>query len=412
MKKISCLCGLLILLSGVQVMGESRVIKSAEEAVRFGLENSPEIEMQALLLAGQRELPKKIGSLSDPKIGLRLNGSPSKMSSHSVDQKRVYINQSFPFIGELSRKRKMAESRVLAAEISFLMVRNKVVLEIQQLYFQLIRNRDLHLIAEKNKKILENLISIADIKYRSGKTLQANVLKARVSKSKIDEKILQLKHTKVLLTQELRRAIGISPEDKMDLVLDYPALLTFPSGDQIGRLVSETLAVRHAKAMQKSSAGAVNVEKDRFLPDFSAQLEYWDNSGMANQMGGQVAMTVPWLNTKNAASLKSSEAVRDAGSQNVLGQKNKTRSVLLTLISELETVDATMQLYESHLLKDAMLSLSSFQHAFEVDKASFLDYFEAEKTLFSLDLDFANLQSRSHALRAKLNAQFEKGGRL
>jgi outer membrane protein TolC len=83
--------------------------------------------------------------------------------------------------------------------------------------------------------------------------------------------------------------------------------------------------------------------------------------------------------------------------------------MLVSLVSDINTIHKKVLLYERQLLKDARLSLSNFQKSYEVDKASFIDYFEAEQTVFQLEKKYAILKNRYFTQLSALKWQFEKG---
>ena len=60
-------------------------------------------------------------------------------------------------------------------------------------------------------------------------------------------------------------------------------------------------------------------------------------------------------------------------------------------------------------MKDARLSLTNFQQSYETNKATFIDYFESEQTVFKLEMDYAKLKNNYFTQLAKLNSLFEKG---
>ncbi|MBT6121551.1 TolC family protein [bacterium] len=405
-KFLFCIC---ILISGNVLVAATLSVKSVGDAVSYGLKNNPMINVQYQVLQATRNLPEKMGSLSDLKLGLRLNGMPAKDPGYFYDQKRIFLNQSFPFPGELGRKYELGMKSVSVSGLDVLMVKNNVVLSIKSLYYNLVLNKELITITENNAKIIENIINITDIKYRSGKTLQANILKAKVSKGKVEEKILQLTHQKVMLVEELKKWLGVSDTDFLSIDFVYPKFMESTISSANAEIVSDTLMVRKAIAVKDRSDQLVLVEKDRYLPDFSAQVDYWDNSGMDNQYGAQLAMTLPWFNSRNSASVNEADSLSEANRSQVIENQHNMKRILVTLLSDLKTTQKMVRLYEDEILKNAELSLSSFQNAFEVDKASFLDYFESEKTLFSLEMDYAKLVNRTHIIHAKLNSFFEKG---
>ena len=407
-KQIIQICiGIMVL--GTATLASEVTVGSVDEAILLGLQSNPEFQAQLNVLRSKETLPKKLGSLSDPKIGIRLNGTPAKNSDYTFDQKRYFVNQSFPFLGELGRKKQLGEKEIELSRIDLELSRNKVSLMIQKVYFGLVLNEKLTEITQKNNQILENIINIADIKYQSGKTLQANVLKAKVSKGKLEEQLLQLSHQKVKLTEELKKWLGIPSGDALHLTLQYPKK-SVPRITAVNQdVVSKSLMVQKTVAMKDKADQMVIIQKDRYLPNFMAQVEVWDNSGMDNQYGGQLAMSIPWFNGKNDASVKEAEAMSLSKDQLRQNRLNDISQRLTTWLSDLKTTQDTLKLYETNILKNAELSLSSFQKAFEVDKASFLDYFESEKTLYALEMRYAKLINKKHVIHAQINALFAKG---
>ncbi|MCP4049594.1 MAG: TolC family protein [bacterium] len=165
-----------VFIFGTASFGSEFSIRSVDNAIQLGLQYNPEFQAQLNILKSKEMLPEKLGSLSDPNMGVRLNGTPAKNSDYSFDQKRYFVNQSFPFFGEPGRKKRLGEKELDLAIIDVELTRNNVSLMIQKVYFGLVLNQELTEITKKNNQILENIINIADIKYQSGKTLQAHVL--------------------------------------------------------------------------------------------------------------------------------------------------------------------------------------------------------------------------------------------
>ncbi|MCP3943700.1 MAG: TolC family protein [Desulfobacteraceae bacterium] len=227
----------------------------------------------------------------------------------------------------------------------------------------------------------------------------------------MEEQLLQLSHQKVQLSEKLRKWIGISVNDSLNLTLQYPEKEPSAITTVNQEVVSYSLMVQKAQAMKDKADQMVLVEKDRYLPDFTAQVEFWDNAGMDNQYGAQLAMSIPWFNGKNDASIKEAEAMSRSRDQLRKNSINAISQLLTTMLSDLKTTQAKIKLYETDILKNAELSLSSFQKAFEVDKASFLDYFESKKTLYTLEMQHAKLVNKRHVLHTQINAFFAKGAK-
>lgn len=408
--KIVVAIGCLVLMGSGELIASPVTVSTVDDAVQYGLSHNPFLKAQKYKLNASRELPTKLGSLADPKIGIRLNGSPAKNSSYDVDQKRYFIGQSFPFLGELGRKQQLGKIRTSLEELNYAMSENKLVFQIEKTYYNLVLTKSLIRITEKNRDILTKMVNIADVKYQSGSGLQGNVLKAEVTKDKLDEQLLNLKHREVQLDATFSQLLGIAPSENMAVSLNYTAEIESITSTPNQDWVNTTLHVRKASIAKDVSDHKKRIEEDRYLPNFSAQVEYWDNSGMDNQYGGQIGMTFPWLNGKNAAATKEAKWMALSSFELRKNSENVNAAQLKSLVSEINTTVKTIQLYEDSLLKNAELSLNSFQKAYEVDQVSFIDYFESEKMLFGIEMDYERLLNRYHTLQSILKSYYEKGG--
>ena len=163
-----------------QVIATTVTFNSIEAMAHYGVQQNEQLKAQYFQWASSKELSQKLGSLSDPMVGVRLNGGPAKNSNYTVDQKRYLLNQSFPFWGELSHLKVLGNSKATVDYIEYLLTQNKIIFSIESLAYKLILNNELIYIAKKNKGILTQVANIADVKYQSGLGIQANVLKAHV----------------------------------------------------------------------------------------------------------------------------------------------------------------------------------------------------------------------------------------
>jgi cobalt-zinc-cadmium efflux system outer membrane protein len=403
------LAGLFVLIGLSQsILASEIVFQSTQELVEYGIRHNAQLQSKHALWKAALEQPNALGSLPDPMVGVRLNGSPSKTDGASFDQKRYVASQSFPFFGELSHLNQLGKGKAESAYLAYLQEKNQLTLSILRTVYSYYLNEELISITNKNKAVLDNLINIADVKYQAGLGLQANVLKAKVAKDKFEEELLSLSHQKTVILESLKQLLNVSTAS-ITLQSTYPNKQSLAFDTAIDRWVNDTLTVKQAKAMLTISNSKLIVEKDRYLPNFSAQIEYWDNAAMDNQYGGQIMMTVPWFNSKNSASVDEAKHQKQASVASLEDMKSKVRAGLTTLVSEIQTTDKTLQLYDDSLLKHARLALSNFQKAFEVDKASFIDYFEAEQTVFQLEKHYAMQKNRYFTALATLTWQFEKG---
>lgn len=396
---------IILSLSG-QLSASEHTFNSVEDLVVYGLKNNTELQAQQHKWEAAGQLPKKLSRLSDPMVGVRLNGNPAKNPAYTVDQKRYIIQQTFPFSLGLKQLGKTKEA---TAYLNYLIERNNLIISIQNTYYQLILNQDLVRIIEKNKAIMTRMFGIADVKYQSGQGLQANVIKTQIALSKLDEQYIWLRHQKIKLNEALKQRLSLPFDSIVTVPLNYSLPVKTISTSPTPKWLENALSVKKSKSISEEAKKQLSVEKSRYLPKVSAQLEYWDNSGMEDQTAGQVMMSIPWITGKNLAAVREAKQLKlakDATNQDV---ESDVMRQLTSLVSEINATAEILKLYETRLLRDAALSFSNYSQAFEVDKASFIDYFDAEKTLFEIEKDYAVLKNQYHRKLIELKWQFEEG---
>lgn len=407
-KRIGTLCLLILIGMSQSLLSNEIRFQSTNDIIKFGLEHNAQLKSKKKLWEAEQKQSAILSGLPDPQIGIRLNGAPSNTDGASFDQKRFIASQSFPFFGERTRLVKLGEKHAELAYYDYVKEKNELTQSILNTLYDYYLTNELMGITQKNKVVLDSMINIADVKYRSGSGLQANVLKAKVLKGKYEERYLFLAHEKTLLLESLKSLLNIS-EGALSFDGSYPGEIELGENPDIENWVTNTLVMKQESLRLNMIQHKVNVEKDRFLPDFTARIEYWDNVAIKNQVSGQFMMTFPWLNSKNTSVVKRAKDMELSSIELLKDTKSTVRSLLITLVSDIQTTSTTLRMYDESVLKDARLALSNFQKAFEVGNASFSDYVESEQTLFELEENYAKLKNRYFTQLATLMWQFEEG---
>jgi outer membrane protein TolC len=393
-----------------KITASEQHIESVESAIEIGLKRNPELQSKLDELHAARLRPKISGGRPDPIVSIRLNGIPSKMHGHTFDQNRFAITQSIPFFGTLGHKKHQANTEIKLLKTHVTQLQNAIRLAIEKTYFNLVLNYELTQIASQNRQIIDNMIAITDIKYQSGTSLEANILKATVSKGKIDAQLYQLAHEKVMLIAHLKKWIGIPADTTMNLSLQYPSASYLNANKVSTRDITHTIQYIKAHLSEETVHQDLVIAKDRYRPNLIAQVELWDSPGVKNQYAGHLAMNIPWFNHTHHASIKTAQLRERAAIKSTHNQINSIHQTLTTKLSELNTALKLITLYETSLLKHAQQSVRRFQHAFEVNNATFIDYFESEMTYHALAINYAKYRNNAYTTRAEINAMFENRG--
>lgn len=409
MKFCLILVALYLSISSVVFAAEPITFNSIAEVTQYGVSHNPDLKAAGLETEAASKLPQTLGGLPDPMVGIRLNGAPAQNEAYSVDQTRYLVRQDFPFLGERSHLKSLGSAEEQVAYIDYLIDRNSLIFSLESLLYNIQLNNRLLEITDKSKRQFEQLVRSVTVKYQSGLALQANVLRAQISSTRLDERRLSLRQQGVRLEQALKKMLNLPATQTVSLNFEKQSFVKVAIPDLTQSWAEKSLSVQRVAALKAREKSKVRVEKDRFLPNFSAQLEAWDTAVVGQQYSGQVMMTVPWFNARNKAELNIAKIQLESSDYALNDAINEANRYFVTLLSDIQITSEKLALYETQLLRDAELSVSSFRKAFEVDTAAFIDLFESEQTLFELESAQATLTAYYNTQISALKWQFETG---
>jgi outer membrane protein, heavy metal efflux system len=303
--------------SWAEVLAESKPKRMDETfltlplAIERALAGNPglgEIKARAEAMAS---IPAQEGSLPDPTVNLGLLNVPTRsFNLHDEDMTMLEmgVSQMVPFPGKLALREKIAEQEALAATDSVDEARLRLVREVKQGWWRLFYyDRALSLLDEA-ENFFQQLIDIAQAKYKVGKGAQQDVLLAQLELSKLKSEKLEL--------VSLRHTQNAKINALVDLAVETPSRIPGEAEFKLPVLVEsvlqdKALQVRPLFAQHRKMLGAaqgrVDLAQKDFYPDFTVGGGYairqntptgQSRSDFANV---QLSMNVPiYANTKQA----------------------------------------------------------------------------------------------------------------
>jgi cobalt-zinc-cadmium efflux system outer membrane protein len=189
------------------------------DLINTAIEQNPQLKsMRSAFLADSAKITQE-GALPDPVLSLGLMNLP--VNSFAFDQepmtgKQIAINQLFPFPGKLSLKEDISSEDTEISRTNYQEYRNQLIRDVTTEYYNLFVIDKSIEITEKNQALLKEYTEIAQSRYRVGKGLQQDVLKAQVELSKMIDKLIKLKQERrvkqarinALLNQPVNTPLG------------------------------------------------------------------------------------------------------------------------------------------------------------------------------------------------------------
>jgi outer membrane protein TolC len=371
-------------------------------------QKNPEIlGARARVQAARARVPQA-QSLPDPMGMVKLDNEGFKeyMVGKDMSSQVMYsVTQDIPFPGKLIAQGHAAGREADRSSTELKAVEWDVLTRLKTAYYDLGFVYESLDILEKNRSLLDQFAKTAEVKYKTGSGIQADVLKAQVELAKVEEKRIGLEQRKTALEAQIR------------------SLLAKPSAEVLGRLepvvVSfnksyssvESLALVNSPelaAQTKSvEAGRAQVAAARFgyLPDLSLTAGYGYRGQLDPMVKAGVGFNIPlWAIGKQRNAVKEAQSnlgearySQEAMKQNVLARTGEGYSAVTK-------AQSLADLYGKTIVPQADAALNSAFAQYKVGNIDFLNLLSNFTTL----LDYQLQAKEQEAELAKAIASLEQ----
>ena len=419
MKYTGLIHGALALWLLIPFSGQAAEILTLADAEVLALQNNPALAATGKQAEAMAAIPSQAGSLPDPRLSFRAMNLPVDTFSttqENMTQLQVGISQAIPFPGKLDLKAKAAERMAAAA------LRNQ-----QEFRLVLLRNTRIHWwnlayldkaleIIRHNQALLRNLVKVAEIKYKTGKGLQQDVLLAQLELSKLLERELKIQAVREREAATLNALLG-RPADTV-IVLprqsDHNLQATRVDTAALKKWAKGHRPMLLAMADQVDAADSLLelAEKD-YYPDFNIGAAYGFRSGI-NPASGQsrpdfasfmLTMSVPLYSGS-----KQDKAVDQRMAEKAKAEFSRLDAIYLvdaeidSAASDLRIARDQVMLFEKGILPQARQTTASMLAGYQVNKVDFLNLVRAQLSEFNTDIQYWQQISLAHQAEARLAA--------
>ena len=356
-------------------------LKSAREKIRAVLEQYPQAVYLENVLRQYNAFTKQL----DTKVG-------------PLTHKEM-MAMKFPFPDTLTLKGQIITEDVRIVQKDFEIALRDLVTEIKLAYYDYLFITEATRINEENQKLLQQMIAIAQTKFRVGHGKYSNVIMAQVELSKLVNVIITLEQQRETIIARLNTLLNNST----DLPLGAPVPI-----EEVG--VIPTLAelyefaVKNRQEIQKQklaiSKGTLVVEmaKQMTYPDPTLGASYFENRGMPDvkhtQKMPMTFMTQRTLNPTNTAWFSHRNSyihemdVKIEAIEHRIGElESNLRFVVKKHHFGMETANRSIRLYRQTLLPQARQALDAANTAYQAAQIDFLSFLDAQRTLLKLKIE-------------------------
>jgi cobalt-zinc-cadmium efflux system outer membrane protein len=309
----------------------------------------------------------------------------------------VTARQTFPGLGKRETRRASAEAA--AENVAALHARDSVAIaaDVADAFFSLAEiDRRLNIL-ERSRERLKGAAASATERYRVGKGAQADVLRANLETTALEDRLLSLEAD--------RRATAARFNALQNLAADAPVPPIGPVDPApLGRGTAEVArqAEESSPAVAAARANLRHAEEEAALarlerrPDWTAMGYYARREKFEGLAGASVSFNLPFTHPRRLDERRAEmEAEVSSARADLESVRNQLRHNVEDAAAQLERNVEQEKLYRTSILPQAETNFRAAQEAYAVGQIDFLTF---ERAALDLDTDESESASRTSGI--------------
>ena len=161
-------------------------------AVDLAVSENPELRSLRAKWEALLERPAQASALPNPMLKYGSMDSASDGRWPDSDEKRIMVEQSFPWFGKRGLREGIARKDAEATQWELESMTRDVVMRVKEGYFDLYAVQQVIAITRKEETVLQRMAKITETMYATGERTQQDVLKARSEITLLKQRLLEL----------------------------------------------------------------------------------------------------------------------------------------------------------------------------------------------------------------------------
>ena len=397
-----------ILLNGTQSKAQDtdsalRDRLALPELIQEVLARNPELAATRKQWEAATNRIAQVRSLDDPILSLQLWNVPQPLNIARTENHIFGFSQNLPFPGKLGLKGEVASRSADMTEQAIHAKERELVARLKQAYYDLFLSQKTIQIHHEQVELLRQFFEIANAKFRAGKGSQADVLKAQVELSLLQQQLPVLGQRRKTAAAMLNMLLDRGPSSPLGLAQE-PSLLPIeqPLDDLSSLALNDRPELKAAELDVQRSEQSRALAQRQYYPDFNVAVQRFQNYQATDGFGAYVAMSIPfafWTKPKYDAGVQEAAASVAVAQAQQHTLENMTRFQVDDLLAKFRATDQVATLYRTTILPQAEQSLESARVGYRVGKGSFLDLIDAQRTWRGFQHEyFKAIVDRQHRL--------------
>jgi outer membrane protein, heavy metal efflux system len=312
--------------------------------------------------------------------------------------------QMLPLGGKRALQRAVARRDVRIEEASRTAAQRSMIADAKAAFYDY-RYYDVAIqITARNKQRLQQLGDISESRYRVGKAVQQDVMRARLEVTMLLQRTATLKQQRLTAMARLNTLMGwpasapLPPAAPVD-----PA--TLPPLESLAPLVesNDAMLARETSMAARERAALALTRKD-FTPDLSVGYMFQQRDGQPDMHGMQFTINLPIHREKLRQEVAEGQLRVRAAENSQQSRRLEASYELRQAYSAAETARQMIDLYDKAILPQAELARDSAQSSYVVGNTDFLTVVSGYTSIYSYELDYERQRADYQTALARIEA--------
>lgn len=390
---------------------------SLEQAVATALAANPNlaaIEARAQALA---TLPEQSGALPDPSLSLNLVNLPLdsfSFTQEGMTQLQIGISQALPYPGKLALRSQMASQEADSARAEVDERRLQLIRDVKTVWWNLFYlDRALEVVA-RNQTLLEQIVRVAETRYRVGQGMQQDILLAQLEQSRLRDSAIRIQNMRDNEAARLNLLLDRSTATTVQLPASadeaLPAVTAVAALQQHAGESRPTLAAQQGRI--DAARSRVDLAKKEYVPEFRVGAVYGlrngtnpDGSNKADFGSFTFSMNLPlYAGSKQDRAVDQRNAEWMQQKYQLHDQRNQVAAEVSQSATDYQRAGEQARLFQQEIIPQARQTVDVMLAGYQVGKGDFLSLLRSQATLYDYETQYWKALSSANQALARLVA--------
>ncbi len=358
-----------------------------EAAIGNTVTRNPELAAMESRVEAARHRVGQASALPDPELEIGIKDIPFANPSFTrsdFTMEMISARQMFPGAGKRGTRRSAAAAEAEAVAAEHVLHVRSLAADVADAFFALGELDARIQILEESRERLQRAAASAMERYRVGKGVQADVLRANLEATSVEERLSTLRAER---RKEAARfnTLQLLPPDWSVAPVGLPS--EEPSAGKreeiLRRAMEESPAVAQATSALRKAQEESKLARLERRPDFTAMTYYGRRQRFENLAGASIAFNLPFVQSKRLSERAAEAEANLSGARAGLeAARNGVRRGVEEAQADLERNASQIRLYLDSILSQAEINYRAAAEAYAVGQIDFLTYVRS-----AIDLD-------------------------